>query len=149
MTTGRSRIPPALMLRRLRQPASCAWLPNSRDLEGFVSAGPGRHGDADGFERLAAIVSELEVGARRDPDRSSRRELHGGFGSAQPTPHPAVAAQDKPDLLDGLVGHSSRHGVRRQCEMRHASSIGAGEQSDPDPSGAIASGFELKEVVLN
>src|SRR6516165_7394841 len=80
-------------------------LPDSRDGEGFLGAGPGRHRDRDRFERLLAVAAELEMRAGRDGDRDARSDLDDLLAVAELAPHPPSSPGETPDLFDGAMGN--------------------------------------------
>src|SRR6267142_868822 len=105
-TSSRSGKSVCVPIRQSRRAGSYGRLPNSFDLKRFVSAGPRRHRDADGFERLITIVSELKLCARRDGDRHTGEYVHNlPFAITNTAPHLTSSAYEVPNLLDRLVSY--------------------------------------------
>ena len=120
-------------LRRSRRAGSYRRVPNSLDRKRLVGPGPPWHADADGFERLITVVSELKVYPRRDGDRHAGEYIHNlpfTFAATKAAPHPTSSAYEVPNLLDRLVSNRFRYMTRTQCEVRHAASRHLRQQPD-------------------
>ena len=91
----------------------------------LVLARPWRHRDRDRGERRVAVVAELKARPGRDRERDARRHLDDLFPLPAAAPHPALAGQEIPDLLDRAVHDRPRDLARAEGEMRHAAAAGA------------------------
>ena len=79
-------------------------------------AGPGRHGDTDGGQRLVAERAKLEVGPtwNRETDLGINRDHF--LVLVQLAPHLAPPTQEESDLLDGAMGDGKR--CLAGCELK-------------------------------
>jgi len=105
------------------------------DGDSLAFAGPRRHGDGDERKRRAGLGAKLKRRSERDGERragAQRLDSLQTFLSLPtflPTPDAAPPAHDKPDFLNGSMGHRMRDGAGRQFEMRHAAAAKAQQQA--------------------
>ena len=103
--------------------------PGTVDGHRLAFAGPRRHGDRDERKRRAGLGAKLKRRSERDGERRARAQRLDSLQTFLPTPDAAPPAHDKPDFLNGSMGHRMRDGAGRQFEMRHAAAAKAQQQA--------------------
>lgn len=99
------------------------WLPDSIDTNRLIRAWPGRHRHADGSQRRAARVAELEPGADRDGQTHAGAKVdHYRVGTAF-TPHLSPPGDNEPELFDRPMLRGDGHLARAEFEVRHAAHV--------------------------
>src|SRR6185312_6482045 len=96
-----------------------AGRPRPGNLVGRAITRPGRHRHAYRGQRAAVTGAELEARARRDGQAGAGATGHRLLSLPLAPPHLAVAGQDVPELVDGVVGDRPGDLAGGQLEVGH------------------------------